>query len=170
MKILITYYSLSGNTEKVANYIKNGLENYEVDLIKIDDVDPLLIKNYDLVLLGSGVYAGSVHKSVKKLIKSIEVFPPKFALFDTHSSEDPAHHKDAFKKIKKTILKNNCEIIGEFDCLGENKGISEEQQLEHIKNLPDDKQIEAKKQLERIKGRPNQEDLKKAMDFVKTLI
>jgi flavodoxin len=170
MKILIIYYSLSGNTEKVATYMKNALKNLEVDLIKIDDVDPSLIKDYDLVLLGSGVYAGSVHKSVKKLIKNIDVFPPKFALFDTHSSEDPAHHEDAFKKIKKTILENNCEIIGEFDCLGENKGISEQQQLEQIKNLPKNKQLEAKKQLERLKGHPTEEDLKKAMDFVRSLI
>ncbi|TFF85582.1 MAG: hypothetical protein EU551_03720 [Promethearchaeota archaeon] len=170
MKILITYYSLSGNTEKIATHMKNALENYEVELIKIENLDSSLIKDYDLVLLGSGVYAGSVHKSVKKLIKNIEVFPPKFALFDTHSSEDAAHHKDAFKKIKKTILGNNCEIVGEFDCLGENKGISEQKQLEQIKNLPEDKQKEAKKQLKRIKGHPNEEDLKKAMEFVRSLI
>ncbi|MCJ7651570.1 MAG: flavodoxin domain-containing protein [Candidatus Lokiarchaeota archaeon] len=53
MKILVTYYSDTGNTEKIAVAIKNGLEEQEVDLIPVKEVDPTSLNSYDLVFLGS---------------------------------------------------------------------------------------------------------------------
>ena len=51
MKILITYFSNTGNTEKVANSLKEGLEDEVVDLVPINNVEPSSLKNYDLKLL-----------------------------------------------------------------------------------------------------------------------
>jgi flavodoxin len=63
MKILITYFTQSGNTEKVAHALKNGLHTQDVKLKTITETNPDEFINYDLVFLGSGVYASRVHTS-----------------------------------------------------------------------------------------------------------
>ncbi|MGY3777523.1 flavodoxin [Isobaculum melis] len=61
MKVKIVYGSVTGNTEEMAEFIKEGLEekNIEVDLEEgamVDDVQSL--EAYDGVLLGSCTYDG----------------------------------------------------------------------------------------------------------------
>lgn len=59
MRVLNLYYTLSGNTEKVANRIEKTVQKigHEVDTIKVppDTVDVDLLA-YDFVFNGSGVY------------------------------------------------------------------------------------------------------------------
>jgi len=67
LKILITFCSNTGNTEKVANSMKDGLTDYDVDIIPAKDVDPKTLNSYDIVFLGSGVYASRIDKSAVTL-------------------------------------------------------------------------------------------------------
>ena len=64
MKILITYFSNTGNTKKIAKSLKEGLENQDVDIFPVKEVDSLSLKNYNLIFLGSGTYASRVNKSL----------------------------------------------------------------------------------------------------------
>ena len=68
MKFLITYYSQNGNTEKVAQSIYEGCEGQEVEIKPIKEVNPSTLDDYDLVFLGSGIYASRVNKSLKNII------------------------------------------------------------------------------------------------------
>lgn len=86
MKILIIYFSQSGNTKMIAEAIKDVLPTEEVDLKPISEMDPINFGKYDLVFLGSGVYASRVHSSVVNLIKGVSEFPTKFVYFCTHAS------------------------------------------------------------------------------------
>ncbi len=168
LKILITYYSNTGNTEKVANSLKSGLEGEDVDLTPIKDVDPTSLKNYDLVFLGSGIYASRVNKSLSELISATEELPSNFVFFCTHASLES--YQDGFKVVKRKLGKTNSRIIDTFDCMGENTGIPEATRKAMIESLPPEKQKSAREHQERLIGRPNAEDLKKTKEFAQRLI
>lgn len=56
MKILIAYHSTTGNTEKVAKAIKEGITGHEVDLLNVKGIDPSSLGSYDLAFVGSGIF------------------------------------------------------------------------------------------------------------------
>ncbi|MFX1326653.1 MAG: flavodoxin family protein [Promethearchaeota archaeon] len=168
MKILITYYSSTGNTEKVAKSIKEGLEGKEVDLTPIENVNPSNLKAYDLVFLGSGIYASRVHKSLPDLVGSAPELPPKFVFFCTHASL--TSYQDGFKLVKKALEKSNSSIVDSFDCMGDNIGIPEETRKMMLNRLPPEKRQEAEEHQNRLKGRPNAVDLENAKKFAQSLI
>ena len=168
MKILITYFSNTGNTEKVANAIKEGLEGHDVEIKKVDDTNSESLKDYDLVFLGSGIYAGNITKAILDLLKNADALPPKFALFCTHASPD--FYQNGFKMVKNQIAAANSEVIGEWDCMGENIGLPKDMQMKMMANLPPEKQEQAKKHMESLKGRPNTEDLEEAKAFAALII
>ncbi len=168
MKILITYFSQSGNTKMIAEAIKNNLTAEEVDLKPINEMDPSGFGKYDLVFLGSGVYASRVHSSVVNLMKKITKFPTKFIYFCTHASLKL--YQTPFAKITRILEKNNCTIIGEFDCVGENKVISLESQMQTINSLPVEERDNALNNLKLTEGHPNEEDIKKAKKFAESIL
>ncbi|MFX1274061.1 MAG: flavodoxin family protein [Promethearchaeota archaeon] len=168
MKILITYFSNTGNTEKVAYSIKAGMESHDIDLLKVKDTDPNSLKEYDLVVLGSGIYAGKISKEIVDLVKNAEVLPQKFAFFCTHAS--PNLYQKGWKMVRKRIKDENLMVIGEFDCYGEQLGIPIEMRMSMLEKLPPDEQEKAKKHMDALKEHPNAEDLENARNFGKSLV
>ncbi len=169
LKILITYFTNTGNTEKVANSMKDGLTDHNVDILPGKDVNPNTLKSYDIVFLGSGVYASRIDKSALTLIKKAGPdLPAKFVYFCTHASLKL--YQEPFKRITTIIKEHDCEIIGEFDCVGENLGIPLDTQLAMSERLPEDQREKAKKDREKIKGRPNKADLENAKNFANSLL
>ena len=167
MKVLIAYHSDTGNTEKVAKAMKEGLdeEGQEVTLLHTKDCDPSSLGSYDLILLGSCIIGGSPGKSAQNIIRKVTELPPKIAFFYTHGS-NRAYPK-AFKRLSKKLEQSNTQVLGTFECIGENTTWTEEEQLNMV---PPEKREEAKKYMDSIKGRPNEEDLAKAKKFAKSLI
>lgn len=169
LKILITFFSNTGNTEKIANSMNDGLTDHEVNIIPVKDVEPKTLNLYDIVFLGSGVYASRIDKSVLTLIKkAVPELPAKFVYFCTHASLKL--YQEPFKRITGIIKEHNCEIIGEFDCVGENLGMPLDTQLAMLERLPEDQREKAKKDREKIKGRPNEMDLENAKNFAISLV
>ena len=167
MKILITYYSQTGNTEKVAQSICEGCEGEEVEIKPIKEVNPSTLCDYDLVFLGSGIYASRVNKSLADSIGAATELPPKLVFFNTHASRKP--YQDGFKVVKNKIGENS-EIIAEFDCCGDNIGVPEAMRNAMLERLPPEKRKEAEEHQQWLKGRPNAEDLKNAKKFARSLI
>jgi flavodoxin len=83
MKILITYYSDTGNTEKVANAIKDELNHIFTDTLPVADVQS--VEEYDLIFCGFSVHAHSVPAKMEQFIKNIPV-NKNVAFFATHGS------------------------------------------------------------------------------------
>ncbi|MHC1592203.1 MAG: flavodoxin family protein [Candidatus Helarchaeales archaeon] len=121
MKVLVTYYTQTGNTEFIAKKIKESLKNHEVQLKNIKDARPDELKEYDLVFLGTGVYANGISGQLKKFLKEIPESPIKYALFVGHANPDPAFWSKAMDRVEKLLSKKNAEIIGKCDYIGENK-------------------------------------------------
>jgi len=163
LQILITYFSNTGNTEKVAVSIKEGLIGENIDFLPVKDVDPSKLKSYDLVILGSGIYASRIDKSVLNLVKDANELPLKFAYFCTHASLE--FYQKPFYRVTKILSANGCKIIGEFDCVGYNLGIPLEKRLKMLNQLPEEQRERAKEDMQKTKGRPNQQDLENAKKF-----
>ena len=69
-KVLVAYYSRTGNTEKMAKLIAEHLKNHdnEVSLKKAQDAKAADFKNADGIIIGSPTYYGSMAAEVKKLL------------------------------------------------------------------------------------------------------
>jgi len=170
MKILICYHSQTGNTEKIARAMKEALESEDVDILPAANVNQASLKDYDLVIVGSGVYAGAVGASVKALLKKATELPPRFAVFTTHANPDPAMYRDAFRLLRKGIEKVGSQVVGEFDCQGENLVSTEEQVEKLLESLSPEEREAARVRIEGTRGHPDDEDLANAQKFAKTLL
>jgi len=77
-KVLISYFSKSGNTEKMAECIKEGLDSLgdvDVDLKKVQDTTIKDLRSSDGIVIGSPTYFGVMATEVKELMdKSIQCY------------------------------------------------------------------------------------------------
>lgn len=71
--VLITYYSQSGNTEKLAHAVAEGaksINGVEVKLLSIDQVTQSHLLGASAIILGSPVYNANVAPAVQEFINS----------------------------------------------------------------------------------------------------
>ncbi len=74
MKAIVIYYSQSGNTEKIAQSVASGLGT---KALKLADVNPETLKNYDLIVIGSPVHGGAPNRKVTEFISHMPEIPGK---------------------------------------------------------------------------------------------
>ncbi len=69
-KALVAYYSVTGNTKKMAARIAAALAaaGLPADLRQVEELDPGDLLGYDCIVLGSPVYYGTMAWPVKKLL------------------------------------------------------------------------------------------------------
>jgi flavodoxin/Fe-S-cluster-containing hydrogenase component 2 len=88
MKAVIVYYSLTGNTEKIAKAVRAGVEAEcgACDLIKIKDANPRQLYKYDLIGIGSPIYLIEP-ENVQEFIDALWSVGGKHAFsFNTHGT------------------------------------------------------------------------------------
>jgi NAD(P)H dehydrogenase (quinone) len=77
-KILISYFSKSGNTKKMAEYVKEGLDSFgdvEVVLKTVQDTTIKDLRSSEGIIIGSPTYFGVMAREVKQLMdKSIRCY------------------------------------------------------------------------------------------------
>jgi len=132
MNILIIYKSYSKmNTEKVA---KAMAEAMNATLKKVEETTTDDLSKYDLIGIGSGIYAGKYHKSVIMLIEKIPKLEKNVFLFHTAGGPDEKYDTP----MKELLAGKGARIVGEFRCPGAsgflgftfaNKGHPDEQDL-----------------------------------------
>ena len=116
MKALVAFYSESGNTEKLAKAIYDGINAPGKEIMPISDANA---KDYDVIFVGFPVQASSVPAKVEKFIKSVPE-GKKLAFFVTHGSfrggqlAIAALHHSFSLALKVTVL-------GTFGCRGQVK-------------------------------------------------
>jgi len=69
-KALVVYYSRSGNTKKMAQFIVEGMkdEGVEADLKDVKEVLADELLKYDVIAIGSPTYYGTMAAEIKKLL------------------------------------------------------------------------------------------------------
>lgn len=113
MKALVSYFSRTGNTKKVAQAIYDAI-TIEKTIIPIDDASD--VAGYDIVFCGFPVHAHSVPGKVSSFIKNLPE-GKKLALFSTHGSL--RNNTFATTAIEHaTSLAKKASVIGTFSCRG----------------------------------------------------
>lgn len=75
-RAIVIYYSQTGNTEKMARFIADGVKagGVEVETRRVDDVRAEELKAYDAIIVGSPTYYGSMAWEIKKLLDESVAF------------------------------------------------------------------------------------------------
>lgn len=80
-KIAIIYYSRTGNTEKMAHLIAEGVGmegGVEVSVSAVGDLPAAKVLGYDGIIVGSPTYYGSMSAEIKKFFDDSVSFHGKF--------------------------------------------------------------------------------------------
>lgn len=170
MKVLVTYFSQSGNTEKIAKAIcEEAAKNHEADLKKLEEITPDDAAGYDCIFLGSPLHSGSLAAPVKECLGVLKASAgQKMAGFITHMAPAyPEQDMEGFAEPMKAACKEKgIEFKGCFDCQGflvESLHGAVQKKL----NLDDAQWADMVKQMT---GRPNQDDVDNAKAFARGLL
>jgi flavodoxin len=179
LKVLIAYYSETGNTEKVARAIfEVASKKHEAQLKKINDVSVDTLNNFDLVFLGSACHSSDLAAPVKKVLDEIPNSPKfKLAGFFTHSTWTSKQTerarpffdrwagkcKASFEKVSK---KKQIGFKGCYNCQGKPSPPIEE--FIHKTIITSDE--DWKEYAEEAKKHPSSEDLREAKEFAQKVL
>jgi flavodoxin len=112
-KVLVTYFSRTGNTRKIAEAIFGALDGGK-ELLPMARTGDLA--RYDLVFIGFPVQSHSLPYPVEEFLKKV---PPgkKLALFSTHGSLPGMWlSKEALEYA--AVLVSKAKLLGTFACRG----------------------------------------------------
>lgn len=170
MKALITYFSQTGNTKKIADAISESIsKNVETVSQLLENADVQSIAEYDIVFIGSPCHAGDLSAPVKKFLGSIpDNSNCKVAGFVTHAGAvySKADYEQSFETFKTICSEKGIKVLGIYDCQGFlNPKIHDF--VKNRKNLSDE---EWEKRVESMKGHPDNDDLERAKVFARDMI
>ena len=179
MKVLVTYYSETGNTEKIAKAIhEEASKNHDSSIKKLKDLDVSNLNNYDLIFLGSATHSSDLARPVLNFIKEIpEKSKIKIAGFVTHavylpseSEEITASHNKWAGRCRQTFEnlqeEKNIQFLEFYSCMGApSPPIEEFIQTSVIPNEDVYNQY-----IEIARKHPNEEDVKNAQEFAKRVL
>ncbi|MFB0561200.1 MAG: EFR1 family ferrodoxin [Candidatus Lokiarchaeia archaeon] len=120
MKTLIIYFSQSGNTRKVAEYIRDGIVDVtgQCDIMDINDVDTSSLENYNLVGLGCPTHYFKEPFNVREFIEGLpELRNRQWFVFCTHGSAIA----NTFPSLAERLKKKGIIVIGYHDTYADAK-------------------------------------------------
>ena len=170
MKVLITFFSQSGNTEKIAKSIwEEASLSHETECKKLEHITPEEVAGYDFIFIGSPLHSGSLAAPVKECLSVLQTTSgQKMAGFITHFAPAyPEQDMDGFTEpIKAACQEKGIEYKGSFDCQGFLAEALHDPVQEKM-NLNDEQWADMVKQMT---GHPNEEDVTKAKVFAKKVL
>ena len=89
MKIMVATYSETGNTQSIAEAVRDELlsQGHEVDLKRINDLGAGWLNGYDMAFVGSACHSSDVARPVKTALAALEPSAGlRLAGFVTHST------------------------------------------------------------------------------------
>jgi flavodoxin len=170
MKVLVTFFSQSGNTEKVAKAMgEEASLAHEAHCKEIKDITPDEVAGYDVIFLGSPLNSGSLAAPVKECLGALKAGSgQKMAVFITHFAPAyPDQDLDGFAEpVKLACKEKGIEYAGCFDCQGALAQAMHEPVQKKL-GLSDD---QWKGMVDQMTGHPNEEDLVNAKAFVRKVL
>ncbi len=124
MKVLVTYFSKTGNTKKIAEHIFAILKskNHQVDMCSYDKINEMDLCGYDLCFIGSPCHSNDVVEPIKNVINRLTLVKKANIFgFVTHSTEDYGEYyqKWAYNCEKYYLELSNSRkinLIGYYHC------------------------------------------------------
>lgn len=145
--VCIIYFSEhKGNTKKV---IEEMAKVRNIDLIDIKEVEKVNLSQYEYIGFASGIYFSQMNKELVHILKNINYLKEQKTFIIYTCS---IRYKNYAKKLENILKQKEVENVGTFCCKGCNtNGIC--------------KLISGT-----AKKHPNKKDLKRATDFIKSII
>ena len=159
VKVLVAYYSKTGNTEKVAKAIYDAV-NVPKDILPVAEAKKM--DHYDLIFCGFPVMAHSVPEKMAAFIKGLPK-GQKVALFATHGSLRGGQlPRQAFESAAG--LATDLKVLGQFGCRGKVDDLI----IDALLKKPEHKAWAEEAQGAR--GNPDAADLEDAAAFARTMV
>ncbi|HCT31415.1 MAG TPA: flavodoxin [Bacteroidales bacterium] len=118
MKTLIVYASSHGTTERIANIAMEKLDKNEVKIINLKSKQKADLSNYETIIIGGSIHAGSIQREVKKFIKdnTIALMQKKLALFLScmNEKEEQLEFNNNYPELLRNHSTYNAIVGGEF--------------------------------------------------------
>ena len=176
MKVVIAYYSETGNTKKIAEAIyEEASSHHEVVLERLKKLKVIHLDEYDLVFLGAACHDADLARPLKKMLVKLPKNPKyKLAGFFTHATYmpgDSARNTALFDQwagrcgpsFATICQEKSIQFLGYFHCMGvPSKPI---ERFIHSKIIVSDD--EWQDYLTEVRTHPNAEDLQNAKSFTK---
>ena len=160
MKVLVTYYSDTGNTEKVAQAIYGGIQKADKEILPIQETAN--VEEYDLIFCGFPVHASSVPQKVELFLRAIPQ-GKSVAIFATHGSLRKGQLATTAFDYAVSLL-SKARAIGTFGCRGKVKP----DLLEILAKQPEHRAWAEEAQ--GAAAHPDEADLEDAKDFAKNML
>ena len=150
MKTIVIVKSIHHkNTIKVANAIAKVLN---AEIKNPNDIKPEILKEYDLVGFGSGIYGEKHHESLLDLADTLpQVTNKKAFIFSTSAIMGKNKVAKDHLILREKLQSKGYIVVDEFAC----KGFNTNSFMKYLGGMN--------------KGRPNAEDLKNAEEFALNL-
>jgi len=159
MKALVSYYSATGNTKKVAQAIFAAID-VDKELTAVQDVKS--VEGYDIIFYGFPVNAHSVPAKAASFISGLPA-GQKIAFFSTHGSQRGGQlPKQAFEHALGLAAK--LKVLGSFGCRGQ----VSQQIIDALMKSPEHKAWAEEAQS--ANGHPDQSDLADAKKFAAEML
>lgn len=159
MKTLVTYFSLTGNTEKLAKAIYDAVHT-EKDLVPIHEVkEP---EKYDLIFCGFPVVSHSIPPQAANFIRSLPE-GKKLAIFSTHGSLRGGQLAVTAIEQAVSLALHNI-VLGTFGC----RGKVQQKVIDTLMDQPENKAWAQEAQS--ADRHPDKADLEDASEFAKKIM
>ena len=143
MRKAIVYASVHhGNTEKLVKGIAEECQVDLIDAVKQPDAD---LSSYDMIGFASGIYFSKFHQSILGFVKKNLTDDKKVFLICTYGGSAN------YKSIEQILNKKHSKVIGKFGC----KGYDTFGPFKLLGGI--------------AKGHPDEEDIKNAEHFIKSI-
>lgn len=179
MKILIAYYSETGNTKQVAQAMYAALaDDHDVALMPVADVVVDRLGGFELVFLGAAVHDSDLARPLKRLLEALPMNPGfKLAGFSTHAVylPDGSAHKDqlytrwagkCLPSLEAACQEKGIQFLGYFSC----QGVASKPIEGFIHREIITSEEEWNVYLPELRKHPTPEDLQNAKDFTRRII
>ncbi len=166
MKNIIIYDSLTGNTEELAEVIKEELKDAYYE--KISDKLIEEVPSGDIYYVGTPIIKGMCTEKIRCLLEKLE--NKKVFLFATAGFGGSKEYFDTLEERIKKIIPKSTKIMGTFFCQGKMKNQVKDKYLQLIREHPEDKNLQVSLQnFEQAKKHPDEkdkEDLRKQIEKI----
>jgi flavodoxin len=113
MRSIVVYKSIHHhNTEQVARTIAEAIH---AECLSLEESDPRLVREFDLIGLGSGIYYSSHHQELLHFVSGLgRLNRKRVFIFSTSGFEELVSHQ----ALKDKLEGLGAVVVGEFKCGG----------------------------------------------------